>query len=69
MAGRTPPIDGTALLRWIELQLPDPPWSEPEPFIGFVYMDAQAGLSAKGGRAGDPSQAEQPGLTVRLTPS
>ncbi len=59
-------IDGTALLRWIELALPDAPWSEAEPFVGFVYLDAQVGMSAKGGRAGDPDQVEQPGLTVRL---
>ncbi len=59
-------VDGAAVLRWIELELPEPPWREREPFLGFVYVDPQAGLSAKGGRAGDPQQAEQPSLTVRL---
>ncbi len=59
-------VDGVALLHWVELQLPEPPWAEPEPFVGLVYLDAEAGLSAKGGRAGDPTAAEQPSLTVRL---
>jgi len=59
-------LAGEALLSWIELALPDPPWSEPEPFVGFVYLDDQAGLSAKGGRAGDPALAARPVLTVRL---
>ncbi|HVK72301.1 MAG TPA: hypothetical protein VM734_03245 [Kofleriaceae bacterium] len=59
-------VDGTALLRWVELDLPEPPWDEHEPFVGFVYLDAQAGLSAKGGRKGDPDHVERPGLTVRL---
>jgi hypothetical protein len=59
-------VDGAALLRWIELELPAPPWTTGEPFLGFVYLDPQAGLSAKGGRAGDVTQVERPGLTVRL---
>lgn len=59
-------VDGTALLRWVELELPEPPWSEREPFLGFVYLDPKAGLSAKGGRVGDESQVERPSLTVRL---
>lgn len=59
-------VDGAALLRWVELELTEPPWSEPEPFLGFVYLDPQAGLSTKGGRAGDSSQVERPSLTVRL---
>jgi len=63
---KAPAVDGTALLHWIELSLPDPPWPSSEPFIGFVYLDAQAGLSAKGGRAGDPDLIERPSLTVRL---
>ena len=54
------------MLHWIELQLPDPPWDEPEPFVGFVYVDPQAGAAAKGGRAGDPTLASAPSLTVRL---
>ncbi len=63
---KPPALDGTALLRWVELELPEPPWREREPFLGFVYLDPQAGLSAKGGRAGDASQVESPSLTVRL---
>jgi hypothetical protein len=59
-------VDGAALLRWVELQLPEPPWTQLEPFLGFVYLDPQAGLSAKGGRAGDESQVDRPSLTVRL---
>jgi hypothetical protein len=59
-------VDGAALLRWIELELPEPPWTERDAFLGFAYLDPQAGLSAKGGRAGDPTQVERPALTVRL---
>ena len=59
-------VDGAALLRWVELQLPEPPWTEAEPFVGFVYLDPQAGLSAKGGRTGDQTHIERPALTVRL---
>lgn len=59
-------VTGAALLHWIELRLPDPPWEQLEPFVGFVYLDPQAGLSAKGGRAGDPTAAAKPSLTVRL---
>jgi hypothetical protein len=59
-------LDGAALLRWVEIELPEPPWTEPEPYLGYVYLDPQAGLSSKGGRAGDPTQVERPSLTVRL---
>src|SRR5688500_4992612 len=31
-------VDGTALLHWIELSLPEPPWNELEPFVGFVFL-------------------------------
>ncbi len=60
------PVDGAALLRWVELELPEPPWAEREPFLGFVYLDAEAGLSARGGRASDADVVERPSLTVRL---
>lgn len=53
-------LDGAALGHWIELALPDAPWPGGAPFVGFVYLDAQAGLSAKGGPKGEPT------LTVRL---
>ncbi|HVV88591.1 MAG TPA: hypothetical protein VHE35_36355, partial [Kofleriaceae bacterium] len=56
-------LDGRALLRWILLELPDPPWEGGEPFVGLVYVDAQAGLSAKGWRASAPLDDR---LTVRL---
>jgi hypothetical protein len=56
-------IDGRALLRWILLELPDPPWSEAEPFVGLVHVDPQAGLAARGWRAGAPDGGS---LTVRL---
>jgi hypothetical protein len=59
-------VDAAALLRWVELELPEPPWSEREAFLGFVYLDPKAGLTAKGGRVGDESQVERPSLTVRL---
>lgn len=57
-------LDGTALGHWVELALPEPPWSRPVPFVGYVYLDASAGLSAKGGPADEPAAA--PSLTVRL---
>ena len=60
-------IDGRALLRWILLELPEPPWAAgdggDEPFVGLVYLDPQAGLSAKGWRAGEPAGGA---LVVRL---
>lgn len=59
-------VDGAALLRWVELELPEPPWKEKEAFLGFAYLDPQAGFSAKGGRASDPDTVDKPALTVRL---
>lgn len=60
-------VDGTALLHWVELSLPEPPWTELEPFVGFVFLDPAGGLTARGGRAGDlAGAAAQPSLTVRL---
>jgi hypothetical protein len=56
-------IDGRALLRWILLDLPEPPWPEAEPFVGLVYLDGEEGLSARGWRAGAPDGGA---LTVRL---
>lgn len=63
----SPPIlDGTALLHWVELALPEPPWTTGAAFVGFVYLDAEAGMSAKGGPSDDPGLATAPRLTVRL---
>lgn len=60
-------VDGTALLHWVELALPEPPWQELEPFVGFVFLDPAGGLTARGGRAGDlAAAAAQPSLIVRL---
>lgn len=59
-------LDGNALQRWVELALPEPPWTGGAAFVGFVYMDWQAGMSAKGGAADDPAVATAPRLTVRL---
>ncbi len=56
-------IDGRALLRWIVLELPTPPWGGTEPFVGLVYLDAQAGLAARGWRETAPDGG---GLTVRM---
>lgn len=58
------PLDGDALGRWVEIALPDAPWGRPVPFVGYVYMDWQAGMSAKGGPADRPD--DPPSLTVRL---
>lgn len=60
----TAPLDGDALGRWVEIALPDAPWGRPAPFVGYVYMDWQAGMSAKGGPADRPD--DPPSLTVRL---
>lgn len=59
-------VDGTALGHWVELALPEPPWSHGAAFVGFVYLDGQAGMSAKGGAADDAALASAPTLTVRL---
>lgn len=56
-------IDGRALLRWILLELPDAPWPEREPFVGMVFLDGEAGLSAKGWRASAPLDGA---LVVRM---
>ncbi len=59
-------LDGNAMLRWVELALPEPPWPGGAAFVGFVYQDWQAGMSAKGGPADDATVATTPRLTVRL---
>jgi len=47
--------------RWVWIDgLPD------GPMIAFVYFDPEQGVSAKGGRAGDPNLATMPSHTVRL---
>ncbi len=46
---------------WIEMNLPGFPT-----FIGFTYVDAEAGLSAKGGARDDSDLVERPSMTVRL---
>ncbi len=56
--GAVPPF-GT----WVEIQLP---WDKPELFLGFTYVDRDAGLSAKGGPVGDPNLVQAPTHTVRL---
>jgi hypothetical protein len=40
-----------------------------EPIIGFVYLDAHAGPSAKGGLASERTIATMPSRTVRLSPT
>jgi hypothetical protein len=46
---------------WIQMNLPGFPT-----FIGFTYVDPEAGLSAKGGPRDDSDLAERPSMTVRL---
>jgi hypothetical protein len=49
-AAAASPMNAVAMLgNWVELQVP---WEHSEPFVGYVYMDSDAGLSAKGDRAG-----------------
>lgn len=58
------PFDPIAALgRWIELHLE---WEFAEPFVGYVYWDAHAGLSARGDRAGSADIAEAAGFTLRM---
>lgn len=56
--GAVPPVGA-----WVELKLP---WEKPEPFIGFTYVDPDAGLSAKGGPDGAEKLVQAPEFTVRL---
>ena len=46
---------------WVRMSLPGFP-----SFIGFTYVDAQAGLSAKGGPREEAKLAEAPSVTIRL---
>jgi hypothetical protein len=46
---------------WIQMNLPGFPT-----FIGFTYVDPEAGLSAKGGPQDDSDLAERPSMTLRL---
>lgn len=46
---------------WIHIDLPEYPR-----FIGFTYIDPEAGLSAKGGAQDDPDLAEAIHIIVRL---
>ena len=48
---------------WVWLELPG---QFAERFLGYVYMDPRAGLSAKGDRESVAELAERPGVTVRL---
>jgi hypothetical protein len=59
-------LDGTALGHWVELALPEPPWQTTSAFVGFAYLDPDAGMSAKGGASDDPEIARAPSLTVRI---
>lgn len=48
---------------WVWLDLP---WQFQERFLGFTYVDRDAGLSAKGGPASAAETVEMPSFTVRL---
>jgi hypothetical protein len=56
-----PPDELIPVGAWIRMSLPEFPT-----FVGFTYVDPQAGLSAKGGPQADPNLATAPGVTVRL---
>jgi hypothetical protein len=47
--------------RWLRIKLPNCP-----SFVGYTYVDQQAGLSAKGSSQRDPQLAIAPVMTVRL---
>jgi len=51
---------------WIAATLPARPGAGAVEFVGFTYVDQQAGLSARGGARSDPTLAESPGITLRL---
>jgi len=59
-AGEGQPIP---LGRWVWMELP---WELKERFLGYVYVDPDAGLSAKGGPESAAQIAELPTYTVRL---
>jgi hypothetical protein len=49
--------------QWVFMELP---WEHQERFLGYVYVDPDAGLSAKGDRASVAELVERPTFTVRL---
>ncbi|HEX8115225.1 MAG TPA: hypothetical protein VF516_46175 [Kofleriaceae bacterium] len=49
--------------RWVWMELP---WELKERFLGYVYLDPEAGPSAKGGPESASQIAELPTYTVRL---
>jgi hypothetical protein len=49
--------------RWVWMELP---WELKERFLGYVYLDPEAGASAKGGPESASQIAELPTYTVRL---
>lgn len=53
-----------ALGRWMTVPMA-PSEKSPSSFVGFVYFDAHAGLSARGGPLGSKF-VEQPSMTLRL---
>jgi hypothetical protein len=52
--------------RWITVALPSGPGCGPIDFVGFTYVDPQAGFSAKGSARGDLSLGKLPSITLRL---
>lgn len=66
--GTEPPAQ-TTVGCWIRMTLPGvenmPGWPAGAAFVGFTYLDPQAGVSAKGGPEGTPTVADQPIITVR----
>jgi len=60
-AGERKPIP---LGRWVWMELP---WELKDRFLGYVYLDPTAGLSAKGGPESAAQIAELPTYTVRLS--
>lgn len=64
LAADAPPQRALSMVgKWVELRLA---WEHDEPFIGFVYLDDVAGLSARGDRASLSTLSTFPAVTVRL---
>lgn len=62
-AAKAPPPAAIPWSCWVWMELP---WEFQERFLGYVYVDREAGLSAKGDRESAAELAERPNFTVRL---
>ncbi|WP_044279441.1 hypothetical protein [Myxococcus stipitatus] len=66
MKAASPPDKAPGAIPWGCWVWMDLPWQFQERFLGFTYVDPDAGLSAKGGPESSEELIEQPSFTVRL---